>query len=199
MARINENASISRETQRSCIVSGETLLPEQMVRFVISPDGDVTPDLAQKLPGRGYWVRARKDDINRAVETKMFLKASKSSITPPVELAAQVEQLLVRRLEGLLGLARKTGKIVLGFAKVASAVENGGAFLVLHASDGMADGKDKVGRFAKRNGVPVYSVLDSQHMSAALGGDNIVHAAIKDVGWAKRLKLECDRIEGYQP
>ena len=155
MARINENASLSRETQRSCIVSGEALPPEQMVRFVISPEGDLTPDLAQKLPGRGYWVRARKDDINRAVEKKIFLKVSKSSITPPIELATQVEELLVRRLEGLLGLARKTGKIVLGFAKVGSAVENGGDYLVLHPSDGTADGKEKIGRFAKRNGVPV--------------------------------------------
>ncbi|MBU6156570.1 MAG: DUF448 domain-containing protein, partial [Alphaproteobacteria bacterium] len=31
---------------RRCIVSGESLAPERMVRFVVGPEGDIVPDIA---------------------------------------------------------------------------------------------------------------------------------------------------------
>ena len=39
--------------QRTCIATGETGAPERMIRFVVGPEGDVVPDLARRLPGRG--------------------------------------------------------------------------------------------------------------------------------------------------
>lgn len=38
---------------RRCIASGVSKLQNEMVRFVIGPDGDVVPDLKAVLPGRG--------------------------------------------------------------------------------------------------------------------------------------------------
>jgi len=48
-----------RETpERRCIVTGEVQPKAGLIRFVAGPDGEVVPDLAEKLPGRGFWVVA---------------------------------------------------------------------------------------------------------------------------------------------
>ena len=55
---------------RTCIVTGETMAPERMIRFVVGPDGDVVPDLARRLPGRGMWVKAERAVVEQAVAKK---------------------------------------------------------------------------------------------------------------------------------
>ena len=40
-------------TDRTCILSGQNLPREQLIRFVAGPDGHAVADLACKLPGRG--------------------------------------------------------------------------------------------------------------------------------------------------
>ena len=56
--------------QRTCIATGETGAPERMIRFVVGPEGDVVPDLARRLPGRGLWVKAERAAVERAVAKK---------------------------------------------------------------------------------------------------------------------------------
>ena len=46
----NDGAEVN---DRSCIVSRERMDPEQLIRFVRGPEGDVVPDLKRRLPGRG--------------------------------------------------------------------------------------------------------------------------------------------------
>ncbi|MDR6188094.1 putative RNA-binding protein YlxR (DUF448 family) [Agrobacterium pusense] len=48
---------------RMCIVTRQSGSPDELIRFVAGPDGDVVPDLKRQLPGRGCWVntRARPD------------------------------------------------------------------------------------------------------------------------------------------
>ncbi len=58
---LNEpQAPPSTGPQRTCIATGETAAPERMIRFVVGPEGDVVPDLARRLPGRGMWVKAER-------------------------------------------------------------------------------------------------------------------------------------------
>ena len=55
-------------TERRCIVTREVLYPDQLIRFVAGPDGEVVPDLKRKLPGRGVWVTAKRDLVQQAVK-----------------------------------------------------------------------------------------------------------------------------------
>src|SRR5258707_12991816 len=66
---------------RTCIVTGEEGTPEGMVRFVVGPRGDVVPDLARKLPGRGLWVRAERAAVEQAVGRKAFAKATRAAVS----------------------------------------------------------------------------------------------------------------------
>ncbi|MBL6618576.1 MAG: DUF448 domain-containing protein, partial [Reyranella sp.] len=64
---------------RTCIATGETGTPERMIRFVVGPDGDVVPDLARRLPGRGLWVKAERAAVERAVAKNLFARAARNA------------------------------------------------------------------------------------------------------------------------
>ena len=46
---------------RRCLATGETLPKSSLIRFVVAPGDAAVPDLAERLPGRGLWISARRD------------------------------------------------------------------------------------------------------------------------------------------
>ena len=68
---------------RRCIVTRTKKLREEMLRFVVDPDGRVTPDVAMRLPGRGVWVLPKRDALAKAVKTNRFKSAFKADVTTP--------------------------------------------------------------------------------------------------------------------
>ena len=100
---------------RRCIVSGALRPKEEMIRFVIGPDGDVVADLDGSLPGRGLWLSAERDMINTACARKVFARAAGAPLTAPPGMADRVEGLLARRCLDLVGLACRAGQAVAGF------------------------------------------------------------------------------------
>src|ERR1700679_447987 len=104
--------------ERRDIVSGEVMPENRLLRFVADPDGQVVPDVAAKLPGRGLWVEASKTAIGKAVEKKLFSRAAKAQVTADADLAARAEKALITRMLGDLGIARRSGMLMLGFDNV---------------------------------------------------------------------------------
>ena len=46
-------------TERLCALTRAVKPVDELIRFVVGPDG-VVPDLKRKLPGRGLWVSAER-------------------------------------------------------------------------------------------------------------------------------------------
>jgi len=65
-----------RASERRCIVTRELGPKEALIRFVVAPDGTVTPDLENRLPGRGLWVIAKREAIDKASARGLFAKAA---------------------------------------------------------------------------------------------------------------------------
>jgi len=65
------------EPQRRCVVSGQSGPCAGLVRFVVGPDGAVVPAVADRLPGRRIWVRARHALVAKAVSRGHFARASR--------------------------------------------------------------------------------------------------------------------------
>ncbi len=136
--RRDDGASRSRE--RRCIVTGEVLPRSGLVRFAADPDGNIVPDIAASLPGRGLWVSATREHVTRAAAKNLFAKAAKANVSASADLAERVERLLVARMQADLGLARRSGALVLGFDNVLRALsEKTPPALLVEASDGAAD------------------------------------------------------------
>lgn len=180
--------------QRRCIATGRSVDKTELVRFVLAPSGDIVPDVAERLPGRGVWVSARRDAIDRAVARKQFSRGLRRPVAARSDLADSVESLLVRRIVELLGFARRAGEAVCGFEKCRALVSREGS-LLLHARDGSAAGLDKL---AGRSSVTVLRVLDRVELGEAFGRIDAVHVALDSGGLATRIARECARLAGFR-
>lgn len=171
----------SEPTSRMCIVTRNVRPVDELVRFVIAPDGTVVPDLRARLPGRGVWVTATANAIDLAEHRKLFARGFRETVSVAPGLAARTDERMLAGLVGALGMARKAGTIVTGFTKVESALASGKAVALIHASDAAEDGIKKLESAARRSGLqspPVIRLLDSGQLDLALGGANVIHAAL---------------------
>jgi uncharacterized protein len=175
---------------RMCAVSREVRPIEELIRFVVSPIGEVVPDLKRKLPGRGLWISASREAVAEAVRRHQFNKGFKRDVRVAPTLSADVEVLLARSAVEALAIAAKAGQVIAGFGKVASILEqhqrDRQIEALLHASDGAPDGVRKLdalarqnaGQFGKRAEIPTVIVFTSAELDLALGRSNVIHAAL---------------------
>lgn len=187
--------------ERRCIVSGEVLPEGKIIRFVVGPEGAITPDVAAKLPGRGIWVGATHAALVAATSKNLFAKAARTNVQVPDDLAARVEALLVERMQSDLGMARRAGQIFLGFDTVLRALQSDmPPALVLEASDGAEDGKRKLFAARHARGLKIQTVecLTSAELSVAVGRENVIHAALKSGRLQERLSLDAERLSGLR-
>jgi len=206
--KLEETGDSGRE--RRDIVSGTVMPDSRLIRFVADPAGNVVPDAGAKLPGRGLWVEASRAAVDKAVEKKLFSRAAKRpasggeqtvNVTADADLSARAEKALVTRMLGDLGIARRSGALVLGFDNVLRALEGPKAPKVLiEAFDGAADGKRKLYGAAHRMELKcvVIESLTSAELGLALGRENVIHAAVQPGGLAERLIFDAERLSGFR-
>jgi predicted RNA-binding protein YlxR (DUF448 family) len=183
--------------ERRDIVSGEIMPEHRLIRFVVAPDGEIVPDVAARLPGRGLWVEASRKAIATAVEKKLFARAAKAQVHAAGDLAERAGKALVSRMLGDLGLARRAGALVLGFDNVLRALDGTTPpALLIEARDGSGDGKRKLYNAAHARGLKpiVVECLSSVELGLALGRENVIHAAVQPGGLAERLALDAQRL-----
>lgn len=189
---------------RLCAVSRAEKPTDDLIRFVLSPDGAIVPDLARRLPGRGVWVEATREAVATAARRNVFARSLKRPVSVPADLAAQVERLMTKRLTEALSLAKKAGLAISGFAKVEEQIERGRAAVLLHAADAAADGAAKLDRkFKALMGEETAEdatvrELTGAEMSLAMGLPNVVHAASSQGGASKRIVQEAKRLRRYR-
>lgn len=182
------------ETERRCIVTGEVQPKSGLIRFVLSPDGVVVPDILEKLPGRGMWVAADKAALDKAGRGQ-FSRSAKRPVTVPEGLAEEVDRQLARRLTDLIALARKAGLAVCGFEKVKEALAKGGVRVLLQASDGSVRGKSKLWT---PTGARYFSCLTAEELGLAFGRQSVVHGALATGALSDRVVEEAAKLRGLR-
>ena len=193
---------------RTCIVTRRPAGPDELIRFVVGPDKAVVPDLKRNLPGRGCWVTADREHVDKAVKKGAFARALKAEVAVPPDLGGMVDRLLGKSALGALGLARKAGMVALGATKVEASVRSGAALLVLHAAEASEDGLRKIAQARRATAhiggpeIRAYKLFSEQELGLALGGTNVIHAAVLagDAGrMAEKRMVALDRYRGGSP
>lgn len=180
--------------ERKCIATGEVLPKANLIRFVVGPEATIYPDLAEKLPGRGIWVSAKRAAIDKAVKKGLFSRGAKQKVVVPDDLSDQVTALLQKRLIERIALARKAGKAICGLEKVKTALISGEAWLLLQASDGSERGKTALR--PPKDAKTSIQCLNSVELGLAFGRDSVIHAAILAGSNYKRILFEANRLTG---
>jgi uncharacterized protein len=189
-----EEAEEARETGplRRCIVTRDSAPKEAMIRFVLGPEREIVPDLAGRLPGRGMWLSARGDVLERALSRGAFMRAARGPVTLPSDLRARIEDGLRARIRDLLGLARRAGQAVSGWQAGREWLQAGRAGLIVQASDGSPAER---ARFGGR-GLTSVAPLSAAELGGIFGRDHAVHVVVAPGRLADAILAEAARLAG---
>ena len=197
------------EIDRQCALTREVKPVADLIRFAVSPDGEVVPDTDAKAEGRGVWITLGQKAVAEAVRKKAFAKSLKSEVKVADDLAGLTRARLVERLLAALSMCRKAGQIVTGTSKVKAAIETGKALALLTATDAAADGRQKMVSSLKgyrlsaleagidAAEVPHLELLDSNQLGLALGLENVIHAALTKGAAAEAAMQRAQRLARY--
>jgi predicted RNA-binding protein YlxR (DUF448 family) len=94
-------------TQRFCAVTGAVRPVEELMRFVIAPDGTAVPDLKRRLPGRGIWITATRQALRAAMARKTFARGFKREVRVASDLVETTERLIERAALDALAMCHK--------------------------------------------------------------------------------------------
>ncbi len=198
------NGTSAEAPLRNCAVSRKPARPDDLIRFVVGPDGTLVPDLARRLPGRGVWVGATRALVLAAMQRKVFSRSLKQAVAVSDDLPDLIERLMIKRLAEAVSLANKAGLLVSGFARVEELIEKGRAIVLLHASDGSAGGAAKLERKFRalrdsgRAEQAIVTGLTGPELDLAIGRSNVVHAAASEGGASRRILQEAARLRRYR-
>ena len=184
-----------KPSERTCIATGQVLSKSELVRFVLGPNSLIYPDLENKLPGRGIWVKADRSAIMKAEKGQLFSRAAKQSAECLENLAEQVENLIANRIITLIGLSRKSGQCICGYEKVKDWLKKDIAKVLIQSSDGSSRGKSRLrtpddGKFI--------DCLSSKELGKAFGRENITHCALASGGLTQRIVEDAQRLKGLR-
>jgi|TARA_B100000029_G_scaffold516527_1_gene630585 predicted RNA-binding protein YlxR (DUF448 family) len=202
-----------------CILSGDKLLREELVRFILGPDNTVFPDVTGRAQGQGYWLTGRHDMIVKACEKNVFQDVFEKSVTPMTgpegqTLADIVDVQLSRRCLEAIGLARKANNLKIGFDKVyktlrnLSEKSNAGASgqrpsIVLTSIDASENGQAKInalGRHLVKAGIDIVQLrlFNSTVMGKAVGRERIVYTFFEKRGTSVQLYNAAIKLATYR-
>lgn len=182
--------------ERRCIVTRASAPRGGLLRFVVSPEGKIVPDLAERLPGRGLWVSADRATVEIARAKNLFARAAGGPAVAAADLAAQIERQLAERACAFIGLARRAGQLIAGRSRVREAIGCGGVAVVITARD--ADPLDRVAHPGLHGPIGHFAVLTEAEIGAAVGRDSIAHVGIAPGQLAEKLMHELTRLAGFR-
>ena len=103
----------------------------------------------------------------------------------------------MQNILNLLGLARKAGKLALGYTATTLAIKKGLVPLVLMASDTAPNTREKMERLCHKYRVDIYYLVDHGELGRALGKStqNVVGVMSKELASAFKKQILSARME----
>jgi predicted RNA-binding protein YlxR (DUF448 family)/ribosomal protein L30E len=171
--------------ERTCVGCGERDTVENVVRLVVSDEGEVAVDLAGGRFGRGAHLHPSPRCLERA--PRGLARTFKKSVdTTPEQLATALLAAADRRALGLIASAARSGRIEIGGEMAGKAIESGKAQLLVVARDAQSAAslgavmravaagnavawgtKEQLGRVVGKSEVAVLGIV-SQSLAVAL-------------------------------
>ena len=190
---------------RRCIVSGAVRPRSALLRFAVSADGMVAPDLSCRLPGRGIWVEPRRDSLRQACDRNLFARSARRPVRPIDGLVKLVEDQLLHRCLDLLRMGRRADRVVVGHDQVAAELRRTAAralegAVLATAMDASPRAVAEADRLAApgENGLARINCLSADELGQPFDRARVVHLMVMPGRLAERFLQEALRLTGMR-
>jgi predicted RNA-binding protein YlxR (DUF448 family)/ribosomal protein L7Ae-like RNA K-turn-binding protein len=133
--------TVRAQATRTCVACRQEAARDDLVRLVADPDGVVVLDLRSRLPGRGAWVHAELECLQklerepRIAGRALGLPLGKEPPRGLSELARQLREGILRTVLDGLSLAQAAGDLVSGHDALEAAILQGKIAEIVVAAD----------------------------------------------------------------
>lgn len=178
------------------VLHKETCETEEKLKLILTENGELIPDIYNKLPGKCYWVRFQKEDIENIIEKKASLSPAHSKSTMFQTLFLNLEKQFKKNIFLKLSLARKSGNLIFGFERVKMALKSGDSDILFHANNGSPKELKRIKPRSVK--LILVSLFNSNELGKVFNRDNVAHSCVLKGGLAKSLILDVKKLEGIQ-
>lgn len=190
----------AEKPQRSCLGCRQSRDRDQLLRYVLSPSGEVAADIDAKLPGRGAYTCISGSCLATAIKQRQFSRAFKKEVIvlPAEQMINEIAGIMLKRILGYIGLAHRAGQVISGGSMVTDAMR--GAHkpgLVLVACDVSEAIGEKIEQLAAVQRIACRRIMNKDDYGAILGKAPRSAVAIKAGGFVARLKQEIERYRNF--
>ena len=181
---------------RKCLVTGAITSKQELIRFVIDPEKNLIADIEQTLPGRGYWVKADRQTILKAVQKNIFVKKINEKFTIDKNLLLQIESQIKNKIFQHISLSRKAGRAIFGFDKIKTSLLSQPIDLLIQAVDGSEREKRRLLTRAIPNVID--NCLTGSELGQAFGRNNVVHCAFFESDFIEKIIFNANRLNNLK-
>ncbi len=182
--------------QRTCVACRQGNNQEQLVRYVVAPDGTLVVDYRHRLPGRGAYTCISVDCLKTAVDRKQFQRSFRGQCKAvSVDLlTAELFQALEQKIINLLGMGRKSGQVISGSNAIMTGLRQGTDLsLVIITKDISAAIAEKIDGLSARHQVSCSQLFSKDLLGQILGKGERSSVAVKKGALADAILIELKR------
>ena len=188
---------------RRCALTRDRRPKEELIRFVLGPDGTIVPDLKERLPGRGVWLTASKDCVAEAAKRNAFAAALKTKVSVPPGLAEQVDRLLAEAALKRFGPCQqgRSGGVRLRQDRGGHRQRRGYRPRCTPKRPARMAAASSTANFGRNRGIEGLApsrAFSTDELGLASGRTNVIHAALIQGGAALALLAAASRLERYR-
>ena len=188
-----------RRLERRCALTKQTKPESELIRYVANEAGDIFVDVNAKAPGRGVWISADKEILEKAIKSNSFANSLKRKCMPNLDLIEQTKSALMQKCLDMLGFAKRAGQVFFGFDTVYESVKSKRPAFIIEANDSAKDGREKIIGLAnaKWGNIPIIGCFSNQDLSQIFGRENVIHAVFAKGVFAQNWGNELSRLAGF--
>ena len=184
--------------QRTCVACRESKQQDELVRYVVAPDGVLVVDYRHRLPGRGAYTCISTDCLNAAVEKNQFQRSFRGQCKTIDRdtLIKELHNALEQKIINLLGMGRKSGQVVSGSNAVMAGLRQGTDLgLVIVTEDISAAIADKIKVLADHCRVECSQLLSKDLLGQILGKGERSVVALQQGALVDAILIELQRYK----
>ncbi|MDX2493877.1 MAG: DUF448 domain-containing protein [Desulfuromusa sp.] len=184
--------------QRTCVACRQTKDKNQLVRYVVAPDGAVLVDYRQRLPGRGAYTCFTAECLRDAVKKNSFQRCFKvpNYSVDTTQLMQQLIMAVEQKITNLIGMSRKSGQLISGSNMIIDALRKKSSIALVIIADDISSGiGSKIEGLAKREDIATAHLYNKQMIGQMIGKEERSVIAVQNGLLADSLLNELRRYE----
>ena len=165
------------------------------IKFSLSPDNKLVPDLHGNLPGKSVWAPAKKELIKYIQEREDVKEHFGVSQIFTNDLAFLVKKILRKKILNNISLAKKAGYLAIGLDKIKTQLIEKKHCLIVVA---MGAKSLKNYSFFSSNTISCFeNLLYQRDLEKSTGKINVKYVGILSKNFKKTIQVDLNKLKGF--